>query len=829
MLDRDQSGVKPPHSKEAHLKLHHYAGVFQDCSHAPKLLEFGPSVQNLARLATLEGNAPLPHSGRLKHSFLAKWAGQRASPDMRECPTCFSCYDDTVVLCPDDGCSTFHSLPGKVALEGKYVLERRLGEGGMGIVYKAHHKFLKTTRAIKTIKPDLIGNDASFVKRFHQEAMAAAAIGHPNIISVLDYGLLQEKIPYIVMEFVEGVSLETLIINKGRFTPEEALEYMQVITSALGAAHKHGIVHRDLKPLNIMIESGESVRDQIRILDFGLAKIKSSDLFGSFVAAKTVGIVGSPSYMAPEQWSGEETDRRCDVYSLGIILYEMLTGDVPFKGSNIPSIMKKHLMAPPPPLATPGSGITPDVEKVVHHALEKQPETRTSSVEEFIAELEQAVRHPAPAKPKAKRRSTAKATTATRRRKTNQITADEPDSSGARVNAHVNAHINVSEELVKPVFAQDVNTVRSPDGRSENDTAKLPRTLTPPPTNQPESLPKASEPAPRKAEERAPSKGSGNGDAPDRKNKLPVPTPTNQRLPGRVVVSQQSLVGNFFKKRFAVPVVAGVTVAGLIVLSLFVYSRKQPESHILQSQTPIAANTKREMVLIEGGAFTMGSNNTGEEQKGEHKVMVPSFYIDKYEVTNGEYAEFIKDTGRPAPTIDPTLKESYWVAWNGNNPPSGRERWPVTNVSPKDVEAFAAWLSKRDGANYRLPTEEEWEFAARNGSRDSLFPWGDSWEEGRANINEKKSPVDVGSFPQGATQSGVQDLIGNVWEWTSSKPRFYDNSRPRSSVKNARVQRGGSFFEKINSDFHNATDRSWFGDENSKFPTIGFRLACNRE
>src|SRR6185369_10982209 len=156
---------------------------------------------------------------------------------MRECPDCFGCYDDTVVQCPGDGRSTFRSLPGNVALEGKYVLERRLGEGGMGVVYKAQHKFLKTTRAVKTIKPELIGNDTSFVKRFHQEAMAAAAIGHPNIISVLDYGLLEDKIPYIVMEFVEGVSLEALITSKGRFTPSEALEYMQVITSALAAAH----------------------------------------------------------------------------------------------------------------------------------------------------------------------------------------------------------------------------------------------------------------------------------------------------------------------------------------------------------------------------------------------------------------------------------------------------------------------------------------------------------------------------------------------------------------------------------------------------------------
>lgn len=689
------------------------------------------------------------------------------------------------------------------------MLESRLGEGGMGIVYKAHHKFLKTTRAVKTIKLDLIGNDTSFVKRFHQEAMAAAAIGHPNIISVLDYGLLEEKIPYIVMEFVEGVSLEALITNKGRFTPSEALEYMQVITSALAAAHKHGIVHRDLKPLNIMIESGGSVREQIRILDFGLAKIKSSDLFGSFVAAKTVGIVGSPAYMAPEQWSGEETDRRCDVYSLGIILYEMLTGDVPYKGSNIPSIMKKHLMAPPPPLATPESGISAEVEKVVHRALEKQPETRTASVEQFIAELEQAVLQPAPAKAKTKRRSTGKATAGTRRRKTVELPTDESV-----------AQLEVKEEPVNPVFAQDVNTVRNPvpHVQSENEAAKLLRTVRTPSTNQPE-------PAQRKAEESAPSEGNGKADAPA-KNKLPARPMPEQRLPGRVVISQQSLVGNFLKKRFAVPVVAGVVVLALIVLSAFVYSRKEAEPAALHAQAAGAGNTKREMVLIEGGTFTMGWNQ-GDEQRGEHAVTVPTFYLDKYEVTNAEYAEFLKETGKPAPSIDPSVKGSYWEPWNGKNPPAGRERWPVANVSPKDVEAFAAWLSKRDGVVYRLPTEEEWEFAARNGSKDSMFPWGNSWEEGRANINQKRNPVDVGSFPQGATQSGVQDMVGNVWEWTSSKPRFYDNTRP--AVKNARVQRGGSFFEQMNSEFNNATDRSWFGDENFKFPTIGFRLARDRD
>ena len=706
---------------------------------------------------------------------------------MRECPSCLCCYDDTVTQCPTDGRATFHSLPGNVALEGKYVLERRLGEGGMGIVYKAHHKLLKTTRAIKIIRLDLAGNDPSVAKRFHQEAMAAAAIGHPNIISVPDFGFLEEKIPYIVMEFIEGMSLQTLMTNKGRFTPEEALEYMQVITSAVGAAHRYGIVHRDLKPLNIMIESFGSVRDQIRILDFGLAKIKSADLFGSFVGAQTTGIVGSPFYMAPEQWSEEETDKRCDVYSLGIILYQMLMGDLPFKGSSIPGIMKGHLLTPPPPLTVPGSSISPEIEKVVHRALEKSPQMRTPSVEEFIAELEQAVLRPVPAKA---------------------------------------TPVNVKEDFVDPIITQDLKVIGSPTPhvQIENDQHTFEPTLVLPLAHQSELLPKVSEAASHKADD------SERVDAPYITSNTPLQPAPPQPLPGRIVIGQYSVVNTLFKKRFVVPIAAGVVLLVLLILFPFVYSRREEPQHPpFLPQTAEAASTSREMVLIEGGTFTMGSNSTGQEQKGEHQVTVSSFYIDKYEVTNAEYAEFIKDTGKAAPRIDPTLKDSYWEPWNGNNPPPGRERWPVTNISPKDVEEYAAWLSKRGGVTYRLPTEEEWEFAARNGSRDSLFPWGNSWEEGRANLNEKKSPEDVGSFPQGATQNGVQDMIGNVWEWTSSKPRFYDNSRVLSSVKNARVQRGGSFFEKINSEFHNATDRSWFGDENFKFPTIGFRLARDRE
>jgi formylglycine-generating enzyme required for sulfatase activity/tRNA A-37 threonylcarbamoyl transferase component Bud32 len=704
-----------------------------------------------------------------------------------------------VTKCPVDGRSTFNSLPGDLALEGKYVLERRLGEGGMGIVYKAHHKFLKTTRAIKIIRPELVGNDSTSATRFHQEAMAAAAIGHPNIISVPDFGFLDEKIPFIVMEFIEGISLQDLM-DEGRFTPEKALEYIRVIASAVGAAHAHGIVHRDLKPLNIIVTRKGPVREQIRILDFGLAKIKSADLLGSFVGAKTTGIIGSPYYMSPEQWSEEETDKRCDIYSLGVILYQMLMGDVPFNGSSLAVVMKQHLMTPPPAMAIKGTGISSQVERVVHHALEKRPKFRTASTEDLISELEQAILEPAPAKPKTKPRTRPKAATTSK------------------------------SKAVPPRARQELDTIKDPPTPKRVEAEVVLSNAPHPASRETELLKKTTQKIKRKSEPRSPR------EVKETREMFPVelpysfPQPKPPALPGRLAVAQHSIVNGFLRKRFIFPIAAVLVIVGMIGLfSIFYFSPKH-ENLIAGGAIPATPNAVRDMVLIEGGTFIMGSNTGDDQQRGRHSVTVASFYIDKNEVTNAEYAEFIKATGRPAPAIDesdPDTKGSYWKPWNGNDPPAGRERWPVCNVSAKDAEDFAQWLSNRDSVKYRLPTEEEWEFAARNGSRDTPFPWGDSWKEGFANLNGKSSPTAVGSFPRGATQAGVLDMIGNAWEWTSSKASYYDH-RPVVTAPNGRVRRGGSFAEKIKTDFQNATDRGWLGDEYFKFPSIGFRLARDR-
>src|ERR671912_1321984 len=175
---------------------------------------------------------------------------------MKECPACHRCFADQVNHCPSDGDRLKFLINLDTTLDERYLLERKLGQGGMGLVFKAHHKFIKTQHAIKVILPDLVGNDPSLAARFRQEAMAAAAIRHPNTVSVTDYGVLQGTTPYLVMEFVEGRSLHDILQIEGKLPPAVALETMLAICEGVGAAHREEIVHRDLKPLNILLKVG---------------------------------------------------------------------------------------------------------------------------------------------------------------------------------------------------------------------------------------------------------------------------------------------------------------------------------------------------------------------------------------------------------------------------------------------------------------------------------------------------------------------------------------------------------------------------------------------
>jgi formylglycine-generating enzyme required for sulfatase activity len=228
---------------------------------------------------------------------------------------------------------------------------------------------------------------------------------------------------------------------------------------------------------------------------------------------------------------------------------------------------------------------------------------------------------------------------------------------------------------------------------------------------------------------------------------------------------------------------------------------------------PTPTPIKADLVEIPGGTFQMGRSGGTLIEGPPHAVTVQPFAMDRTEVTNTEYELFVRETGRKPP--------SHWF---NNKPLAGQEQWPVNNVSYDDAVAFAAWRSKRDKVNYRLPTEEEWEFAARNGEQADLYPWGSSWETGRS-VVEAASPQPVGSLPAGKNRWGVMDLIGNVWEWTQSKASYYPGSSNIVPVeeRTMMVYRGGSYATKMSETPATGTVRNW-QKPTTAHPTLGFRL-----
>ena len=230
---------------------------------------------------------------------------------------------------------------GKV-LAGKYRLDAYLSRGGMGSVYRATHLMLEKPVALKVIKPELVGS-SEFARRFQREARAATSLNHPNIVAVYDLGQAEDGTLYIAMELVDGPSLKDAIQKGGPMDPIRIVRLVRQVLGALALAHRHHIVHRDLKPQNIMLASDRDGNEIAKLVDFGIAKT-----FDDRTQLTSTGFaIGTPQYMAPEQASGSDVDGRSDLYSLGIILYEMLVAEVPFNDPSTPAILVKHLTEAP--------------------------------------------------------------------------------------------------------------------------------------------------------------------------------------------------------------------------------------------------------------------------------------------------------------------------------------------------------------------------------------------------------------------------------------------------------------------------------------------------
>lgn len=700
---------------------------------------------------------------------------------MKECPNCKTCFSDTVTHCPQDGMPTFHSIGGEPILEEKYLLEKRVGQGGMGVVYKATHKYLKTSHAIKVILPDLVGNDPQLVTRFRQEALAAAAIRHQNVVAVTDYGVVLQTTPFLVMEFVQGESLHDLLAREKKLSPERALELMSAICAGVGAAHRQGIVHRDLKPLNVMIIKDRPISEAVKILDFGLAKIKSGELLGSFVQAQTTGLMGSPYYMAPEQWADDELDVRSDIYSLGVMLFQMLAGDVPFKGSSIPAIMKKHLSDAPPTFASFGVNIPPGVENAVLHSIAKDRDQRTQTVDDVVNEFRRAIgMHTQPLNLAQHQTgsispvSILKVWTKPAQSSVflNNISVGQTAQDGSLMLEGLQSGYHLLQ--VKHEGFQDAEANISCDGKPQQVTIEL-RSVSTTPLPASETLLFG-----QTANNPQTNYGLNQTVSPNLQQSVFADTNPKKNLFSPLVIAITGILGLLLLS------VIGIT--GAYFGGLFGKSNNTANSNSISNSSNsnsigvLAA--KAEMVKIPGGKFVMGNNKGKDLEKPEHEVTLKDFSIDKTEVTNAEYAQFVEQTNHKAP--------AHWDATT-RKPVVTEMMFPVVRVSLDDVKEFIKWRSKRDNVSYRLPTESEWEYVARNGSAGNLYPWGDKWEEGRAVFNGESAPKAVGSMPNGANKWGVLDLVGNVWEWTSDNAKSYpgSNFQINENIKKHFIIRGG--------------------------------------
>ena len=320
------------------------------------------------------------------------------------CPICKTEYGGGEVFCPVDAArlvtpSQMHAEPeGDDPLVGlafdKYKVISRIGEGGMGLVYEAEHTVIEKRVAMKILREDF-SRRPEVVERFRQEAKSASRIGHENIVDISDFGTTPHGSSYFVMEYLEGEDLANVLAREGTLPTDRIAHVLLQCCRALGAAHDKGIVHRDIKPENIFLVSRGNRRDFVKIVDFGIAKMSDIETEGApgRKLTKTGMIFGTPEYMSPEQAAGKALDHRVDIYALGVILFEGLTGRVPFVGDSFMGILTQHMFEEAPPLrdVNPRVSTSAEMEMVVYKALAKDPDQRYQTMKELEDAIQDAL------------------------------------------------------------------------------------------------------------------------------------------------------------------------------------------------------------------------------------------------------------------------------------------------------------------------------------------------------------------------------------------------------------------------------------------------------
>jgi len=769
---------------------------------------------------------------------------------------------------------------------GRYEIIQELGRGAMGVVYKGRDPNIDRMVAIKVISPEA-GMDPDKAKelreRFQREARAAGRLSHQNIVTIYDASEVEGR-AFLVMEFIEGKTLESLIHAGMMFSLQDVASIGNQVAQALDYAHQNGIVHRDIKPANIMM-TGTGL---VKVADFGIARITETSITRTGLA------VGTPSYMSPEQVAGQKVDGRSDQFSMGVLIYELLSGEKAFPGDSLTTVLYRIMQAEPIPLRQVNPGLPEAVDVIIRKAMAKNPNERYPRAADFGRDLLAA----ASGQPV----SIAVATSAV-----DATAADGIDVSQlagkTQMRMVAGADATLAMEAAAPPVAATPPVAAAPPAKrppyalfagvgaavvavgiglffwlrpapppaavpTPPSVAVAPTPAAPPPPTPAEEKPKPKSPQLQELvtakEVRADGRAVGSStqfQATDPKvailargtdltEQRPVKVkwfdPDGKEIPpsgvpklvldgkgGWRAWAEVALAGGAKPGRWRVEFALGddintalsFTVAQPVASTAPVEVAKAPTTAPAPSQPPPPAAGPRpgtiqkrgkdevEMVLVPPGTFTMGDSH-GDGDAAERptgKVTVNGFWIDRFDVTFDLFAKFVQ-TGNYKP-------QGTWEQFKnrgGNH--------PVVGVTWNDALAYCRWADKR------LPTEAEWEYAAR-GTDGRKYPWGDQWDPSRARFRGNRSggtSAPVGSYPSGASPFGVMDMAGNVWQWTASleKPYPYAATDGREDIQGSgsRVSRGGSWLG--DSDILRTSVRD-FLSPTSKNDKLGFRCGQN--